>query len=211
MLFNIFECTESTGELLTESYLQKDCTKSCYTGHHMSFAIGGGFLLIIYISLCSYLRIFYELIQYSLNFATSPKYLLILNIFQVLVVVIHKNLDYFGSGTSGFVISLILLIFAVLTFYLHPYNYRKINRIQVSVLIVSGIIIMFSSIYEFYDENIYIYYLFFPCSCLSMIGLFYWIQVSNDFFIPDNDEDIPNLIQFQFGASTRIDNEYMTS
>lgn len=44
-----------------------------------------------------------------------------------------------------------------------------------------------------------------------MIGLFYWIQVSNDFFIPDNDEDIPNLIQFQFGASTRIDNEYMTS
>ena len=53
MLLNIFECTESTGELLTESYLQKDCTKSCYTGVHMKFAIGGGFMLITYISVCS--------------------------------------------------------------------------------------------------------------------------------------------------------------
>ena len=104
-----------------------------------------------------------------------------------------------------------LLGFAILTFYIHPYNYQRINRIQVTVLSASGIIIMFSSLYEFFNENVYLYILFFPCTCLTLIGLILWMQKSKEFFIPDNNENIPNLIQFQFGAGTRVDTDNLDS
>ena len=208
MLFNIYECTEATGDLITQSYLQKDCKQSCYSGKHLSFSIVGGLSLCFFIIICSYLRIFCELIQSSVHFCTNPAYLLLLNIFQVLLVLLNKNLQYIEDGISGLVISPLLILFALITFYLNPYNYKRITNIQVTVLGFSGIVLLLSSLYVYFDKSSYIYYLCFPCTGIPLLCFLALVQKSQNFFIPDQVEKIPSLIMFQFGKS--IDSKFAT-
>jgi hypothetical protein len=119
---------------------------------------------------------------------------------------VHKNLDYIDSGISGFFISGIIFLFTIWTFKLRPYNYSRINVMQISVLIIAGEILLLSSFYVFYEESIYVYFVFFPVTGLTLFILMGWFKKSPVFFIPDKMEEIPKLIQFQFRNSIDLVN-----
>lgn len=55
-LFNVFKCTESTGDSFTDSFMDKDCYEYCWKNDHLIFALISLFALMIYHPLAVYAR-----------------------------------------------------------------------------------------------------------------------------------------------------------
>ena len=84
MMISIFKC-----ESQDDSYdlvFSKDCTKFCYKGKHLLYLISGSILIMIYLSISTLLRPYWELQQSHINIKTKVYFFSYLSIFQYISI-----------------------------------------------------------------------------------------------------------------------------
>ena len=203
-LLMIFDCWEGTGSSLLESFLQEDCSEYCYKGKHKEYVIPASILILFLLFTITYFRPFWELSQLNLNLKTRPVYLCLLSIFQVLIIVIYKNIRSFSEAAAGFSISAVLLAFIVVTAKLKPYNYERAAVYQIVSLTIGLWVVMVSSFSLVFDlEPIFVACMYGGVGVLSAFGFFISFKYPKR-FSSDEVGLIPILIKFQFAK--RVDN-----
>ena len=130
MLMNIFLCDNAIGDSVTDAYFTSDCTVFCYTGQHKVLAVLTSICIVFYLSMAIYCRPHWESSDSSLNLATSPLYLCILSIFQMVIVILNKTLKTYDQVVHGYTVSAIIIAFIALTIRMKPYNYTRSYVLQ---------------------------------------------------------------------------------
>ena len=151
MVSNIFLCHRGKGEDLTDSYLQQDCQQSCYTGHHIVFAILAYTTLVFYISIAVFIRPAYQESSSSLHIYTKPYFLTIESLLHISLVTLNKTLKMENQTTHGIVILIMLIVFTCFTFIIKPYNIKRPLILHLGFLVGSIWAILISTI--FHDLN----------------------------------------------------------
>ena len=203
LLLSIFDCEEAIGNSLSSSYLVKDCREFCYKGKHYSYLIAGSVALYLFAAVLSFLRPCWEMNNCS-NIKTSTKYILMINCFQVLVIIIHKIVSMHNSAASGFIVSGIILCFSVYTWVTQPYNYKRATVVQVFVLILSFWCIFISSFYVSFGAKWYFYLILIAGIFIALIAGTLFINKYPKGFKDEIGLPINNYIKFQFYSSYDI-------
>ncbi|OMJ68141.1 hypothetical protein SteCoe_34492 [Stentor coeruleus] len=137
MLMNIFMCHKAIANDITSSYLDQDCRAFCYIGKHKFYVVLSSFCIIFYLFTAISCRPLWEKTQESLNIRTKSVYLSFLSIFQVIAVILNKNLKPYSQVAHGYILSGLIIAMMILTFYLDPYNYKKSKVLQMTSLGIS--------------------------------------------------------------------------
>jgi hypothetical protein len=134
MLMNIYDCRNSIGSSLQDTYLHRDCTTFCYTSHHRSIVILSTLLTTGYLAASTFSRYQCEKVQNLLNISTKVSYLSVFSVFQVVLVIINKCLKISNQSTAGLFQSFFILIMIILTIVMKPYNYKRAEIAQITAL-----------------------------------------------------------------------------
>ena len=135
MIMNLYLCDGATGPSLSDTFLSQDCYETCWEGKHLAFAILGFLGLLLYLPLAVYCRPWWQELQDSLNIKTSPAYLIVKSIFQVLCIVMNKTIKRSVPKLHG---CIYIVAFGVFTYFVmknKPYNYGRTRLWQVTSLV----------------------------------------------------------------------------
>ena len=205
MILNIFNCRESIANDLESSFLEKDCTTFCYKGSHKKWAIGSGCLLLVFLTIVTYFRPYYETIQTSLHIKTNPVYIQLLSIFQVLLVIINKCVKEINQSAAGFIQTGIILAFILVTVCLKPYNYSKAIIAQIITLTMAAYAVLISSIFIRLDYfRVWIMVEFLGLLMIYFIGFFVVKSKTNLLYIEKVPISVEELFRFQFFGKNKI-------
>jgi hypothetical protein len=130
-LMNIYLCGQGIGDSLTDSFMDYDCTLSCYTGKHLIFAVVGGIFILSYLITAIYLRPVWEYLQTSLHISTKSSYLSILSLFQVTSVILSKVLSYYSETIQAGALCGLIFAMIIYTVFSTPYNLKSAKIEQI--------------------------------------------------------------------------------
>ena len=198
MLLSIFRCEIENDNENSEFAFSQDCSKLCYKENHLIYMVIGSIFLIIYLTLSSYLRPYWELKQSHLNIKTKVSFLSCLSIFQLLSVLIKVILNTSNELLQSIFLSCLIFFFIISTFIIKPFNYERLNIALLMILITNLwiLIITSSELALGYESEMLI---------LMICGIFFVIiaglKVQSKYpkrFQSDPVDAIPFLIKFQF-------------
>jgi hypothetical protein len=133
-LMNIYSCGQGIDNNLTDSFMDYDCTLLCYTDKHLIIVLTGGISIVLYLITAIYLRPVWEFLQSSLHICTKSSYLSVLSLFQVLAVILSKNLKYCSETTQGLALCGLIFVMIVYTGFSNPYNLKSVKILQIMSL-----------------------------------------------------------------------------
>ena len=198
MHLNIFLCTEGIDSDLSKSFLQDDCYTFCYTSKHLIAASVSLGLSTLYIFFTIFSRPYWELAMPDLNLRTSPKYLVYLTCFQFFIVLLSKSLKIYDQSIHGYVISSVVFLLIVVTYIAKPYNYNRINLIQLSSLCLGFWAILTASILQSY-VNMEVYTVILASGVvIILIYSLLMIKKHPELIYSDPSLNIAELFLFQF-------------
>ena len=151
MHLNIFSCTQGIDDDLTKSFLQDDCDTFCWKSSHLISAAISLTLSTLYIFFTIFSRPYWELTMPDLNLKTNPKYLNLLTCIQFFSVLLSKSLRPVNPLIHGYVLSSLIFLLIIITYLIKPYNYARINIIQISSLCISFWAILAASLFQEYS------------------------------------------------------------
>ena len=137
MLMNLFLCSESVGDSLTDTFMDRDCYVYCYKGKHKALTAVTIVLIFFHLALGIYSKPLWELTQDSLSIRTKPSYLSALSVFQVILVILNKTLKFQSQFVHGCVCTILVFIFLLYTIVAKPYNHKPAFALQIASLVMS--------------------------------------------------------------------------
>jgi hypothetical protein len=123
ILMEVFMCRQTSGDDLSDSYLDKDCYATCWTGEHVAYAIVSGFILLIYLPIAVYMRPKWQEYQHDLHIMTLPRFLILKSIFQVFVIAISKTFSRIYPKFYAAIYITSFAVFLVSFQKARPYSY----------------------------------------------------------------------------------------
>lgn len=137
MLINLFLCTDSVGDSLTDTFMDRDCYVYCYKGKHRSLSVVSVVLIFFHIAFSVYCKPIWELTQDSLAIRTRPSYLSALSILQVILIILNKLLNVHSQFIHGCICTILVFIFLLYTIKTKPYNHQPAFVLQIASLMMS--------------------------------------------------------------------------
>jgi hypothetical protein len=202
LLLEITRCTNSTGEALSSTYFKYDCLESCYSGRHKIYLIFGISSLFLYSATSSYSKIFLESINPEINLRTSPNYLTILSIFQVLILTVKIVSREYSETISGFLISGLFLLFTIYTYFSKCFNLERVRIMQVSLIFMSFWGLLFSTLFS--TQN---FQKAFGILCYVAVVAILGLSIARKYpkgFLDQRGISIKTLVKFQFSGNANI-------
>ena len=137
VLMNLFMCNNSVGSSLTDTFMDRDCYVSCYTGKHRTLSVISAILIFFHIACSVYCKPLWELTQDSLAIRTKPSYLSALSILQVTLIILNKLLKVHSQFIHGCVCTVLVFISLVYAIKSKPYNHKPAFILQIASLVLS--------------------------------------------------------------------------
>ena len=197
ILFNIFSCYGSTGDNLTDSFLENDCKTNCYTGTHKSFAIYTFLVLFLFISLGTFYRPSLQYTNLDQNVKTKSKFIIFQTWIQLVIVISNKTLKNENQTTHGIVIIIVLFGYLVGTYIMKPYNFQR-PLIGHCFFIIGALWTMLTSVMfrEVQSITVWIVLEFVGLALISIIGMIIFKR-SIEMLYSVKGKDITTLFLFQ--------------
>ena len=204
MHLSIFLCTEGIDPTLSKSFLQDDCFTFCYKSSHLIAASISISLSTLYIFFTIFSRPYWELTMPDLNLKTSPKYLIYLTCFQFFTVLLSKSLKIYDQSVHGYVLSSLIFLFIIITYKTKPYNYNRVNLIQISSLTLGFWVILTASTFQ-YSLNLYIYTIIMLSGMIFIIiSTLVLLKKYPELIYSDPSLNIAELFLFQFRKQVKF-------
>lgn len=127
ILITIYECNESKGEDLTDSFLDRDCFTFCWNSSHLYISITTLILLTLYIPSHLYSLLYRHAFQQPSNINIKLQYLLFKTLVQILAIIINKTLKFYSLWIFSVVYVVVMLLYLSLMIKLMPFNYKRLN------------------------------------------------------------------------------------
>ena len=137
MLMNLFLCSESVGDSLTDTFMDHDCYVYCYKGKHKALAAVTIVLIFFHLALGIYRKPLWELTQDSLSIRTKPSYISALSVFQVILVILNKTMKVHSQFVHGCACTIFVFIFLLYSILAKPYNHKPAFTLQIGSLAMS--------------------------------------------------------------------------
>ena len=197
MLFNIFSCYRSTGDNLTDSFLENDCKTNCYTGTHKSFAIYTFLVLFLFISLGTFYRPSLQYLNPYQNVKTKSKFIVFQTWVQLALVIFKKTLKIENQTTHGIVIIIVLIWYLVGTYTMKPYNFQR-PLIGHCFFIIGALWTAITSVLyrEVGSQTAWVIVEFVGLALISIIGMIIFKR-SKEMLYSVKGKNISNLFLFQ--------------
>ena len=198
MLMNIYLCNQQISNALTDSFLQNDCTKFCYTDYHKTVIGITTTVISIYLPIFIISRPHLESFQKTLHLKTKGIYLYALSLFQIILVILNKTLKSVNQTTHGIACTLLIIAFFIFTIWIKPYNYKRANISQLMSLAASVWAIGISTIFRNYSiVVIWVIVEFIGILIILIIGI-KLLKKADNYLVFEKGREISELFFFQF-------------
>ena len=182
---SIFSCSNATGDSLIESYLDKDCSMSCYKGNHLKYSYLSGIALFLYVIISVINRPIWDSKQVSLNISTKVNYYAVQSVFQVLILMIQTVFDMYELVFSGLINGVIIILLFMYTIKTKPYNYERGYLIQKIFLILTSWCMLLASFFDIIpNKNIFVSFYFAIIGLIITFGLYLFSKTEDSFSSP---------------------------
>ncbi|CAG9319384.1 unnamed protein product [Blepharisma stoltei] len=125
MCLNVFVCDQSIGEDFTDSFLVQDCYYFCWKGNHLIYAIFSFIALLCYEPLAIFCRPLWQELQMNLHIYTSPLFLMVKSVVQIILIAMNKTVKRADSAIHGALFAVIMAAYIGFIFRWKPYNYPR--------------------------------------------------------------------------------------
>ncbi|CAG9335587.1 unnamed protein product [Blepharisma stoltei] len=127
VLLSIFQCDQSIGDELSQSFVRNDCNQFCYKKYHLPIAIVSLIALIVYLPLAIYFRPFWDHSNDDANIKPRSLFLMVKSLLQVCIIVLNKTVKVYSQSLHGACYILLFLGFLLFCIKKKPYNYDRCN------------------------------------------------------------------------------------
>ena len=126
-LLSVFQCDKSTGESLTDSFLNRDCHQTCWSGAHLSLAVLSAVSLCGYIVLSIPAQMLWQQDQTDLHVRIRPSYISIKSSLLVAVVAACASCKAANSFVYAILYIALTGLHAIVLCLMKPCNYERMN------------------------------------------------------------------------------------
>ncbi|CAG9309801.1 unnamed protein product [Blepharisma stoltei] len=153
-LLGVFQCDQSIGNEITDSFMRQDCEIFCWKGHHITLVVLAVIALILYLPVAMNLKLYCDAINVHSNIQVWPTFLLEKRVFQTIVIALNNTLLVHYQSLYGLIYILLIICFIIFTkLKRKQYNYSRCNL----WLMISYIAVIWnigiSSIYKLFDDG----------------------------------------------------------
>ncbi|CAG9319100.1 unnamed protein product [Blepharisma stoltei] len=127
---DIFVCDHSIGDNFTDSFLSYDCYYFCWKDEHLIYAILSFFALLCYEPLAVFCRPLWQELQPMLHVKSSPYFLMVKTVIQVLLIAMNKTVRRAQDITHRILFIFVMIFYVVFLLKFKPYNYPRFNLWQ---------------------------------------------------------------------------------
>jgi hypothetical protein len=141
VLLSILECDTSTGSNINQSYLNYDCSQSCWTNTYIIIAIPALILLIFYIPMAIHFQTKWQANEKSANIKTDSMYLFIKYICHVILIIFGKIFLNNYELAHAILYEMIVIGIFIINLSILPYNFDRVNlwsKIMIACVIWNG-------------------------------------------------------------------------
>jgi hypothetical protein len=206
-LINVFQCDQSLDGTIAQSVLYQDCYQTCWTQHHIAYAVVSGIFILIYQPLAVFLRPVWQDYLPLLHVKALPSYLTFKSAFQVLLIVLNKTLKRYYAFAHGIVFLCLIIIYEAILLTFKAYNYERVNLWQ-KIGIATVIWLAFTTV--LYDSGVGEGYILLPLLFIGwvlmiLIGL--WIQIKKypSLLYRKPQKDLQRIIRWMFNIEKGMD------
>jgi Receptor family ligand binding region len=208
MLLDIYICKKSIGDLLTDSFLEFDCTNFCYKNGHLIYSILGSIAITLFLTVSIYSKYLWELTQNSLNLRTNPKYICLFSILQVVLVCASKVFNNINQSLNGYVICSIIGIVILVTYQLEPYNDERMKILQLLSLACSLFGVLISTLFlSFPFPHLFLWIKIGGLLIIIIIGVLIALKLETCVYL-EKDKDISVILYNFFKGLTTETQEH---
>ena len=134
-LMDAFLCYQSTSDSLTDSFMNRNCYKQCWTGDHLGYVIGSSIALILYIPMAVFTRPLWQEMESSAHVKFQPQALMAKSIVQVILTTSANTLKQFHPSVHFAVYVGVLTLYVAYQCIFPQFNYHRANLWQVLITI----------------------------------------------------------------------------
>ncbi|CAG9335588.1 unnamed protein product [Blepharisma stoltei] len=127
VLISVFQCDQSIGDGLTQSFVRNDCNEFCYKNYHLHLAFISLAALVIYLPLAIYFRPFWDNSNDDANIKPRSLFLMVKSLLQVCIIVLNKTVKVYSQSLHGACYILLFSGFLLFCIKKKPYNYDRCN------------------------------------------------------------------------------------
>ncbi|CAG9328020.1 unnamed protein product [Blepharisma stoltei] len=126
-LLMTFQCTNSIGDELKDSYHNQDCNVFCWRETHLKYAVSSSIILLLYLPASLYFRPMWkdETEDLVFHIREQPFHSVIKSFWQILLIELHIILLPASEISYNICCFVIISLFAGLWFIKKPYNYHR--------------------------------------------------------------------------------------
>ena len=202
----IFDCENSIGSKLNDSYMAIDCNTFCWENKHLTYAILTGLALACYIPISIFLRPLWQELEPDVNIRTNSIASIGKALIQLVIVVLHRTVKKTHEALLGGCFLMLIGIFTVIIYKFKPFNYQRANMWKLISNIACCWVFLLSSLYWYLKVVPYLW------TCLIVIGwtgfaIFGQIYQKKHYpslLISEKSLDISDLVKFTFSKSLKL-------
>ena len=213
-LMSIFSCSNSIGDDLQDSYLDRDCKVYCYKSSHLSYSYASGIGILFYLIISIVNRPYWDAQQVCLSIQTKVEYYSVQSIFQVSIVLINSILSMHFDDYIGFAIAGIIVLYFIITQFMKPYNYPRGFLIQKVCLCIAFWCMFFESVFVYTERKKVLASIYLAgIVIIAGIGGLLLMKIEDDFKSPKKSDISRRLWTFIWLGSINFDeeNDYIQS
>ncbi|CAG9309851.1 unnamed protein product [Blepharisma stoltei] len=127
-LLSTFQCDQSIGNEITNSFMGEDCSIFCWKDYHVKLVTLAIIMFVLYLPVAMNLMPFWKYISANSNVQVRPTFLLEKRVFLVIIIVLNNILLAHQPSLYGLIYILLIMSFIIFAFLKEkPYNYSRCN------------------------------------------------------------------------------------
>ncbi|CAG9309863.1 unnamed protein product [Blepharisma stoltei] len=115
-LLGVFQCDQSIGNEITDSFMEEDCTIFCWKDSHIKLVVLSIITLVLYLPVAMHLKPFWDYAVSSSNVQVRLTFLLEKRGFQAIIVVLNNTILAHQPSLYGIIYILLIMSFIILAF-----------------------------------------------------------------------------------------------
>ncbi|CAG9319080.1 unnamed protein product [Blepharisma stoltei] len=201
---DIFVCDESIGDSFTDSFLAKDCYYFCWKDEHLVYAIISFIALVCYCPLAVFCRPLWQELQHLLHVKTTPLFLMVKTIVQLILIVLNKTLKRATGLGHGIVFTVAMVCYVAFIYKFKPYNYPRFSWWQILVMIGVAWLAFLSTVCIGlgYGSLIFLIVLIFGWVLIACIGVYVQKRKYPSMLYRKKGQTVTDLFKFTFGKNS---------
>ena len=139
-LVSVFLCYNASGPDLTDSFLVKDCYQHCWTDAHITYVVGSGVALLLYVPLGVFTRPLWQETQRNAHIKAAPVALMARSVVQMALIVLSALLKTDAPETHAYLFYGLVAGYIGLMLKVRQFNYPRLNLWQ--VIVMTGMLLL---------------------------------------------------------------------